>query len=169
MKIMEFKRREMVLRVKAGLAASGFTLIETVVSLPIAAVVLVSLYASFTQGFNLVGAEREDLRATQIMLKQLERIRLAPFYQLTSTNYNPLSFTDYFDPADQSTGGGGMVYSGTFTPSVPAVGALPESYRTNMLLITVGLSWTSANLQHSRSMQTYVARDGVQSYVANGQ
>lgn len=149
--------------------SSAFTLIEAVVSMPIAGVALVSLYACFTQGFNVIGQEREDLRATQIMLKQLERIRLAPFPQLTSTNYNPQTFTDYFDPADKSTGGGGTVYSGTFTPSVPAVGTLPESYRTNMLLITVGVSWTSANVQHTRSMQTYVAQNGIQSYVSTGQ
>ena len=153
---------------RSRLLASAFTLIEAVVSLPIGAVALVSLYACFTQGFNVVGFEREDLRATQIMLKQLERIRLSPYAQLTNTNYNPQTFTDYFDPADQSTGGGGTVYSGTFTPSVPAAGTLPESYRTNMMLITVGLSWTSANVQHTRSMQTYVAQNGIQSYVSTG-
>src|SRR5215472_7102260 len=147
-------------------ASCGFTLIETAVSLPIVAVVMVSLYACFTQGFNVVGQEREDLRATQIILKQLERIRLSPFNQLTSTNYNPQTFTDYFDPADRSSGGGGTVYTGTFTPSVPAVGTLPESYRTNMLLITIGVSWTSANIQHSRSMQTWVAQNGIQSYIS---
>ena len=149
--------------------ASAFTLNEAVVAMPIAAVALVSLYACFTQGVSVVSQEREDLRATQIMLKQFERIRLAPFDQLTNTNYNPQSFTDYFDPADQSTGGGGTTYSGTFTPSVPAAGTLPESYRTNMLFITVGLTWTSGKLQHSRSMQTYVARNGIQGYVATGQ
>src|ERR1044071_6737833 len=97
---------------KSRVLASAFTLIEAVVSLPIGAIALVSLYACFTQGFNVVGFEREDLRATQIMLKQLERIRLSPYAQLTNTNYNPRTFTDYFDPADQSTGGGGTVYSG---------------------------------------------------------
>ncbi|HTL58492.1 MAG TPA: hypothetical protein VL361_22585 [Candidatus Limnocylindrales bacterium] len=148
--------------------ALGFTLIETVVSLPIAAVVLVSLYACFTQGFNVIGWEREDLRATQIMLKHLERIRLNSFDQLTNTGYNPQTLTDYFDPADQSTGGGGTVYSVTFTPSVPASGSLPESYRTDMLLVTIAVSWTSGNVPHSRSMQTYVARNGIQSFVSTG-
>jgi hypothetical protein len=150
-------------------ASSAFTLIEAVVSLPIVAVVMVSLYACFTQGFNVIGWEREDLRATQIMLKQIERIRLSPYNQLTLTNYNPQTFTDYFDPADRSTGGGGTVYSGTLTPSIPAVGTLPESYRANMLLITVGVTWTSANIQHSSSMQTYVAQNGIQSFVSTGQ
>jgi hypothetical protein len=130
---------------------------------------MVSLFACFTQGFSVIGTEREDLRATQIILKQIERIRLSPYNQLTLTNYNPQTFTDYFDPADRSTGGGGTAYSGTLTPSIPAVGTLPESYRSNMLMITVGVSWTSANIQHSRSMQTYVAQNGIQSFVSTGQ
>lgn len=147
---------------------SGFTLIEALISMLIVSVALVSLYACFTQGFSVIGQEREDLRATQIMLKQMERLRLCSFDQITNTNYNPQSFTDYFDPADQGTGGGGTIYSGTFTPSVPAIGTFPESYRTNMLLVTVGVSWTSANLAHSRSIQTYVAQNGMQSFIATG-
>jgi uncharacterized protein (TIGR02598 family) len=149
--------------------SSGFTLIETVISLPIAAIVLIALYACFTQGFNMVQQSRENLRATQIMIKQLERIRVCSFSQLTNTVYNPQSLTDYFDPADQPTGGGGSTYTVTFTPSVPASGMVPDSYRTNMLLITVGISWTSKKLQHTNFMQTLVAKNGIESYVATGQ
>src|SRR5690348_2528421 len=97
MKMQKFKTLRAGAKDKAQGVRSGFTLIETVVSLPIAAVALVSLYACFTQGFNVVGQSREDLRATQIMLKQLERIRLSPFDQLTNTNYDPQTLTDYFD------------------------------------------------------------------------
>src|SRR5262249_47628920 len=105
---------------KARRGFSGFTLIETVVSLPIAAIAIVSLYACFSQGFSVIGQERENLRATQIMVKQLERIRVCPFDQLTNSVYNPQTLTDYFDPTDQPGGGGGTTYSVTFTPSVPA-------------------------------------------------
>ncbi len=144
-------------------------LLEAVVSLPLAAITLVALYACFGYGFNLIGQSREDLRATQIMLKQCERIRVCPFDQLTNPTYNPLTFTEYFDPVDRATGGGGTAYTVTFTPSVPASGLVPESYRTNMLLITVGVTWKTGDLQHRRSMQTLVARNGIQSFVATGQ
>lgn len=169
MKLKEMKPGEPARWNSPRASGSGFTLIETVVSLPIAAIVLVSLYACFTQGFKVIGQERENLRASQIMLKQLERIRLSPYSQITNTLYNPRTLTDYFDPTDQPNGGGGTVYTVTLTPSVPASGTLPESYRTNMLLITVGISWTSSNLQHTNWMQTYVAQNGIQSYIATGQ
>src|ERR1043166_6217219 len=149
-------------------SCSGFTLIETLISLPIAAIVLIALYACFTQGFNMAQQSREHLCATQIMLQHLERIRVCPFDQLTNTVYNPRTLTNYFDAADQPTGGGGAAYTVTFTPSVPASGLLPDSYRPTMLLITDGISWTSRKLQYTNFMQTLVARNGIQSYVVVG-
>jgi hypothetical protein len=141
---------------------------ETVVALPIAAVFVLSLYGLFGLGFNVVGQSREDLRATQIMLKQVERIRLCPFNQLTNTVYNPQTLTDYFDPTGQPTGGGGTVYTVTFSATTPSSGTLPDSYRTSMLLVTVGTTWTSGKVRHTRSMQTYVAQNGMESYISAG-
>src|SRR5262245_44967807 len=113
MKMCNMRRLPRQAKRKSRGSHSGFTLIETVVSMPIAAVALVSLYTCFAQGFSVIGQAREDLRATQIMLKQLERIRVSPYNQLTNTVYNPQTFTDYFDPADKPTGGGGTVYNVT--------------------------------------------------------
>ena len=169
MKITGFKNLKAGVVNRSRAFCGAFTLIETVVSLPIAAIALVSLYACFSEGFTVVGQSRENLRATQIMLKQLERIRVSPYNELTNTVYNPLTVTDYFDPTDQTNGGGGTVYSVTLSPTVPAVGTLPESYRTNMLLITIGISWNSGNVLHTNWMQTYSARNGIQSYLATGQ
>jgi len=82
--------------------------------------------------------------------------------------YNPSTFTDYFDPTDQSSGGGGSTYTGSFVASLPASGTLPDSYRTNMLLVTVGISWNSYNHQHTNWMQSLVARNGMETYVVAG-
>jgi hypothetical protein len=168
MKILRFKNLSTGLGSRSRAFSSAFTLIETVVSLPIVAVGLVSLYACFSEGFSVVGQSRENLRATQIMIKQVERIRLSPYTQLTNTVYNPQTVTDYFDPTDQPNGGGGTTYTITLTPTVPAVGTLPEAYRTNMLLVTLGISWPAGNPQHTNWMQAYVAQNGIQSYLATG-
>lgn len=149
--------------------SSASILLETIIAVPTAAIALAAVYTCFAQGFTIASQQRETLRATQIMLKQLERVRLCTFDQLTNTTYNPQTITDYFDPTDQPSGGGGTVYTVTFTPSVPASGTLPDSYRTNMMLVTVGISWTSNHLQHTNSMQTFIGKNGIDSYVATGQ
>jgi len=147
---------------------AGFTLVENVVSLTIVAIMLTSLYAGFTSGFSAVRTSRESTRATQIMISKLEAIRVCSFDQLANPTYNPTSWTEFFDPTDQANGGGGAVYSCKFKASVPTAGTLPESYRTNMALLTVSVSWTSGALSHTRSMQTYSAKDGIEGYIAVG-
>src|SRR5216684_3158009 len=126
-------------------ATVGFTLTESVIAIALGSLIFSGLYACFGWGFGTMRAARENLRATQIMLKHIESLRLCSFTQLTDTNYSPATFTDYYDPKDQSSGAGGAVYSGSYSASVPASGTLPDSYRTNMLLITLGVTWTSSN------------------------
>jgi type II secretory pathway pseudopilin PulG len=150
-------------------SAAAFTLIEAVVSMTLGAMLFTTLYGGFAWGFANVQAARESLRATQILVKRVESIRLCNFAQITNPTYNPSTFTDYYDPQDQASGGGGTVYRGRFTASVPPVGSVPEGYRTNVLLVTVGVTWNSGGVQHARSLQTYAAREGIESYVSTGQ
>ena len=147
--------------------AAGFTLVENAVALTIAAIMLTSLYGAFASGFSTVRNSRENLRATQIMLTRLEAIRLCSFDQIINPIYTPTTFTETFDPQD-TVSGGGVSYNGTFTWAVPPAGTVPDSYRLNMLLLTVSLSWTSGNILHTRTMQTYAALDGIQQYVKVG-
>lgn len=146
----------------------GFTVIEAVICVPIAAIAFAALYSCFAWGFGVVGLERENLRASQIMVKQLERIRISSYDQLTNTVYNPTTLTDYFDPTDQPTGGGGTIYTVSYSANTPASGTLPDSYRTNMTLITIGITWNSGHHQHTNWMQSLVAKNGMESYIATG-
>src|SRR5205085_6055670 len=93
---------------------SAFSLVETSVALTIVALMLTSLYGSFASGFGTLRISRENLRATQIMTKRLEIIRLCTFEQLTNTAYYPSTFTESFDPKDDATHTGGLLYNGTF-------------------------------------------------------
>jgi prepilin-type N-terminal cleavage/methylation domain-containing protein len=147
---------------------SGFTLVETLVAVSIGATMLAAFYATLASGFSMVGVTREDLRATQILLKRMETIRLCTFGEVANIAYNPATFTDYYDPTDASTGSGGVLYHGAYTAVTPPPGSVPDSYRTNMLLVTVDVTWNTGNIPHERSMQTYVARDGIQRYVSLG-
>ena len=154
--------------ISARASAAAFTLLEGMVSLGVGGIALIALYAGFTYGFATIDVTRQDLRATEIIVQRLERVRLCSFNQVTNTSVNPLTSVEYYDPPDQTNGAGGIAYTVTFNASVPASGTLPDAYRTNMLLVTVGASWSSGNLQHSRSMQTYVAQNGIESYVSTG-
>ena len=59
---------------KASLAA--FTLAEVVIAVGVLGVSIISLYAGISSGFALTRSSRENLRATQIMVEQMEAIRL---------------------------------------------------------------------------------------------
>ena len=143
--------------------ASAFTLIETVVATFLAAIMLPAIYASTAAGFGMVQVTRENLRATQIILQRAEAIRLSPYKLLQDPTSYPTNSTDYFCSSGKTNG---AAYSITYNWQ-PGPTSLPPSYRTNMLLVTVTASWASGNAQRTRSMQTYVARYGIQSYVSS--
>ncbi len=153
----------------AGPKAAGFTLVEALVAFGLGGIMLLALYASFAYGFTSVRMARENLRATQILLQRMEGIRLCTFAQVTNATYTPQTFTEYYDPTDQTNnGGGGVLYTGTYSAIMPT--NLPGvSYANDMRLITVTVNWTNYNqakpIAHTRQMQSYAARNGIQSYV----
>ena len=154
-------------------ATTAYSLMEVMVAVLLIGVAFVSLYAGFSSGFAVVQLARENLRATQIIVKRMENIRLYRWQQITNKSpvFIPRNFTTCYDPDEQATGGGGTRYSGTFTFSNPPV-EIPAEYRGNMLLMTVTVYWTNSfgktnQVVRSRQMQTYVARYGMQNYVYN--
>ncbi|TAK99168.1 MAG: hypothetical protein EPO07_11120 [Verrucomicrobia bacterium] len=146
-------------------AVSGFTLAEALVAVLLGSVMLLALYASFTCGYTTIRVTREDLRATEIMLTRLERVRLCTYSELSNAQTNPPTAVEYYDPTDQASGKGGVVYTVTYSVKAPT-DPLPAAYKNNMWLVTVGVSWTNnSSATHSRSMQTYVATNGINGYV----
>ncbi len=143
---------------------SAFTLVETVVATLLAAIVLASFYAAVATGFGMVQTTREDLRATQVILQRMEAIRLSPYKLLQDPTAYPTNLTEYYSASGQTNGARGALYTVTYTWA-PGPASLPPSYRTNVLLVTVQAAWKSGKNQHTRSMQTYVARYGIQRYV----
>jgi hypothetical protein len=100
-------------------------------------IMFVTLYAGFTQGFGVVQASRENLRATQILQHYSEIIRLYTWEQLTNGSI-PTSKTWTFYPLG-ATGGQGVTYTGTLTLGA---GAIPEDYGAAMKTVDFTLTWT---------------------------
>jgi prepilin-type N-terminal cleavage/methylation domain-containing protein len=147
---------------------SAFTLVEVLVAVLIIGIVSVSLFACFSQGFGVMEASRENLRATQILLQKMETIRLCTWSQLTN-----VTFTAYYDPTSTNTSSAGAMYTGTMTTNAATAIPSTNSYYSNMCVVTVALTWTNYTLNrpvgHTRQMQTQVARYGLQNYIWTGQ
>jgi prepilin-type N-terminal cleavage/methylation domain-containing protein len=143
----------------------GFTLLEILLAVVIAAIAASALFVGFDSGFGLLRTTREDLRATQILMQRTEAVRL-----LTWTNA-PGPFQEYYYSNSIGTNVGPL-YIGTFDTqgdptNIPNDGTV--SYRANLHLVTITLKWTNYTgptaVPHSRVMQTLSAQNGIQSYV----
>jgi len=141
--------------------------VETVVATFTTGIMTLALYVSFAGGFAMVKVTREDLRATQVALERMEAIRLSPYSQLTDATKFPTNVTVYFDENGKSTGKGGVAYTVTFKAEKLPSPKPQSQFYTNMVQVTVGVSWKSGNVQRNRSMQTYVAKSGIQGYVGS--
>ena len=123
-----------------------------------------TLYASFFLGFQVIDSNRDELRATQILMQKTEAIRLCTWSQLTN-----FTFCEYYDPLGTTYGRAGTLYTGTVTTNIADNISDADSYKANMRLITATVFWTNYNgarqIVHSREMQTQVARYGLQNYV----
>ncbi len=151
--------------------AAAYSLAETMVAIFLVALLLISLYAGISSGFNFVRLARENLRATQIMVQRTEDYRLYRWAQMTNSAVVTPNFIDYFNPSGTNSRSYGTVYQGTVSDTVPT--NVPAAYKDKMRALTVTVYWTnysskpSANIiVRSRQMQTLVARYGMQNYVS---
>ena len=126
---------------------------------------LPTLFAGLASGFSMVQSSREDLRATQILVQRMEAIRLSPYTALSNPAAYPTNVSEYYSPCGQTNGSGGTTYNVSYNWTT-GLSSLPPSYRSNLVLVTVTATWNSGKRQQSRSMQSYVARYGIQRYVS---
>jgi prepilin-type N-terminal cleavage/methylation domain-containing protein len=142
----------------------AFTLVEVMVAVAVIGVLFGSLYVSFSSGFTYIRLAREDLRATQIMVQRMDTLRLYTWTQFQDPTYLKSPFVDYFTPSDAAVG---TTYYGTIAITQPTnMGA--QAYLNDIKTVTISLQWTNGvrnPVPHQRSMQTQVARFGVQNYI----
>jgi type II secretory pathway pseudopilin PulG len=140
------------------------TLVEVVMAAAILAIMASGIFGSFHYGFFTLQVARENQRATQILLEKVETIRLYNWDQIQPTNnFVPATFTDVYDP-QATTGTQGTTYNGTLTIGPISITPSP-SYAADLRELTITLSWTTRDILHTRSLTTYIAKDGIQNYV----
>jgi len=141
------------------------TLVETLIAVSIIAVMGAGIISSINYGLFIMRIARENQRATQIMLERLEVLRLYNWQQVTNTGFVPTTFTEAYDPT-APTNNQGIVYYGTLNISSPVFSGTTPSYAHFMRQFTITLRWTNAGtVSHTRTLTTYVSKDGVQNYV----
>jgi type II secretory pathway pseudopilin PulG len=146
-------------RCRPNVGVSAFTLMEVVISMGVVGILIVGLYAAIGSSFNLVRISQENQRVTQILSDKLDTIRLYNWSQLNSNGFIPTNFVVPIDPLDPAsapyyTGRVSITHSTMSTP-----------YRSNLLHISVTINWVSGSRPQSRTMTTYVAKYGLQSYI----
>lgn len=158
-------------RSRAGRNAGrrAFSLIEVMIAVAITAIIFSAVHFGLSTGFVLVQTSREQLRANQVCLSRLEGLRLCNWdTQLFSNNIVPTTFTDYYYPTGLGFQSNSVVYYGTLQFSNVTVSPSP-SYAANLRLVTVTVTWTNLGqgktIVHTETMQTQVARYGIQNYV----
>lgn len=143
---------------------AAFTLSEVVVAVAIVAISFVSLYAGIFFSFGVTTLERENLRATQVMLQRMEGIRLFNWNQVTNTTLNPITFYERYFPGSGGLPPSGLTYTGQVVIA-PLVLDPVTTYQTNMKALTVTVQWMSGTQLRTRSVTTYIAKDGIQNYI----
>lgn len=138
---------------------AGFSLTEVTVGMGVIGMSVVALFSGLTNGFFSVQMARENLRATQILIEKMETLRLYSWDQINTPNFIPAAFTAPYDPNSANQG---VTYQGSVSITNAPVAS---SYSNDMKMVTVTLNWTTGSLNRSRQLTTYVARNGLQTYI----
>jgi hypothetical protein len=157
---MNFKRRDSHI---PQARRQGYTLLEALIAMCMAGLLFISLYAGLSYGFRIIKMARENTRATQIMIEHMEICRLYKWNDLTNVgnflNTNPIAVPYY---AVGGTNTSLMYTSRVILEPVPFY----TSYAGDMRKLTVRVDWSQlGNSNRTRSMSTYVTRNGLQNYV----
>lgn len=155
MKILPLRR---ILKIKGG-----FTLVEVMVASALVGITFLAFMGGFSTSFQNIQLDRENSRATQILLEKTELLRLYNWDQVVGNDTNTFIPTTFTTPFYPDTNSSGFFYSGTVTITNAPI---QSTYSNDMRYVTINLSWTSSGgVQRSRSMSSFISRYGLQNYI----
>jgi type II secretory pathway pseudopilin PulG len=148
------------MKIRCGKVNQGTTMVDVIMSVAVIAVMATGLVGSLSYGYFVMELARENQRATQVLMERTEAIRLYNWDQVNANGFIPTNFTDVYDPQAPSNAQG-VTYYGTLSKSP----VLTSMYGTNLVQLSMTLTWKTKTLNHTRSLTTYIAKDGIQNYV----
>ena len=149
-------------------ADHGFSLLDAIFAMAVSGLMFLALYAGLGFGFRIIRMARENTRATQIMLEKMETIRLYTWTQINSNGFIP---TNRFAVPYYAVGNtnNSLMYTGRISIANVAISdgsGGTASYSGDMKKVTIQLDWCPmGSTNRTRSMSTYITRNGMQSYV----
>jgi len=151
----------MLVECKNRRCQDAFSLVELMIGVAIFALVIGGVYSCLVAQYKMVRLNTENLRATQILTDKMELIRLCSWIQITNPAFLPTTFIGPFNYST-NTSDYGLNYQGTVTLTTPP---MTESYQSNLMLLTVSVTWTNGQVACTRSASTLVAQYGMQTSI----
>jgi type II secretory pathway pseudopilin PulG len=141
-------------------SSAGFSLIEAMMAVAAFALLTLGVFGGLSACFQTTQITRENLRATQVLQQATEVLRLCNWNQSNpSSNFIPTSLTVPYDSANSN----GLNYQVSVVITNPP--GMTDVYTNDLRMVTIQVTWTSGNIQRTRSMTTFASQYGLQNYV----
>lgn len=145
---------------RAILRRSGFTIVEVALAAAIMAMGIATSITVLQRGFLMLDAARNITTSGQIMISQMEQIRMLDW--ATVSAYPSTDTTVTIDAV--FTGNSAVQNRFTLTRKV-----VPLASNANVLEVTFSLSWRGIDGRlNTRTMSSYYARFGMHDFIYNG-
>jgi hypothetical protein len=150
-------------------AGDSFT--RMLAGIAILSVAATGLYGALSPAYRALRSTREELRASQIVMKKAETLCLLDRNQVCETNHQgkPL-FVEPYSARHAPRTPGGVQYTGYLSTGAPTAAGQPaNTSRGHLRSVTVTLCWTNAEdakpTVHRREIQARLAPNGMPKYV----
>src|SRR4051812_33789584 len=80
--------------------SGGFSLVEAIVGMAVVGVLITALYFALTSGFRTEKLDRENIRATQLLIEKMDQLRVISWEELTDPTITPTNFDAAFNPEE---------------------------------------------------------------------
>lgn len=133
---------------------AGFTLVEVVVSMTLMALIFTAAFGSYFLGMDMIDDSREEVRVSQIIQSEIERLRTKNWGQL-----GLMASGETFDPDGEFV----KQYSDKYNAYRYVI--LLTNQRSQQYLVAVRVTWTTKNGRTTvRWFNTIFTKGGLNDY-----